>query len=76
MEDDLTARNPAPNFVPAVGMKTHIVDIDADGRNDAVICGKGACTFSTTEASLLRKNFVMFRTEVKRICPRLCTQTS
>ena len=41
MEDDLTARNPAPNFVPAVGMKTHIVDIDADGRNDAVICGKG-----------------------------------
>lgn len=39
--DDLTRRNPAPNFVPAVGMKVHIADIDADGKNDAVICGKG-----------------------------------
>ena len=41
MEDDLTRRNPAPNFVPAVGMKVHIKDMDADGHNDAVISGKG-----------------------------------
>lgn len=39
--DDLTRRNPAPNFVPAVGMKVHIADMDADGKNDAVIAGKG-----------------------------------
>jgi hypothetical protein len=39
--DDVTRRNPAPNFVPAVGMKTNIADINADGHNDIVICGKG-----------------------------------
>ena len=41
LDDDETKRNPPPNFVPAVGMKVHIKDMDADGRNDAVICGKG-----------------------------------
>ncbi len=41
LPDDLTKRNPPPNFVPAVGMKVHIRDMDADGHNDAVICGKG-----------------------------------
>ncbi|MFV2065398.1 MAG: family 16 glycoside hydrolase [Pirellulales bacterium] len=41
LPDDLTKRNPPPNFVPAVGMKIHIKDMDADGYNDAVICGKG-----------------------------------
>lgn len=41
LSDDLTRRNPAPNFVPAVGMKVNIADLDADGHNDAVICGKG-----------------------------------
>ena len=41
LADDLTKRNPPPNFVPAVGMKVHIKDMDADGANDAVICGKG-----------------------------------
>jgi hypothetical protein len=41
LEDDLTRRNPPPNFVPAVGMKVHIRDMDADGHNDAIICGKG-----------------------------------
>lgn len=39
--DDVTSRNPAPNFVPAVGMKVNIADIDADGANDIVISGKG-----------------------------------
>jgi len=41
LEDDETARNPAPSFVPAVGMKLNIADMDADGDNDVVICGKG-----------------------------------
>ncbi|MFV1965402.1 MAG: FG-GAP repeat domain-containing protein [Pirellulaceae bacterium] len=41
LDDNETRRNPPPNFVPAVGIKVHIVDIDADGHNDAVICGKG-----------------------------------
>lgn len=41
LPDDLTRRNPAPNFVPAVGMKVHIADMDADGNKDGVICGKG-----------------------------------
>ena len=39
--DDETSRNPAPNFVPAVGMKINIADIDADGHNDIVMSGKG-----------------------------------
>ncbi len=39
--DDDTHRNPAPNFVPAVGMKVNIADIDADGNNDIVVSGKG-----------------------------------
>ena len=39
--DDLTSRNPPPNFVPAVGMKVNIADMNADGHNDIVICGKG-----------------------------------
>jgi hypothetical protein len=39
--DDLTKRNPPPNFVPSVVMKAHVKDVDADGSNDAVICGKG-----------------------------------
>jgi hypothetical protein len=33
--------NPPPNFVPAVGMKLNIADMDKDGRNDVVISGKG-----------------------------------
>ena len=41
LPDDLTRRNPPPSYVPAVGMKVHIRDMDADGHNDAVICGKG-----------------------------------
>lgn len=41
MDDDLTSRNPAPNFVPAAGMQICIDDMDGDGHNDAVICGKG-----------------------------------
>ena len=41
LEDDETFRNPAPNFVPAVGMKLNIADMDADGDNDIVIAGKG-----------------------------------
>ena len=41
LEDDKTSRNPAPNFVPAVGMKVNIADIDADGNNDIVVSGKG-----------------------------------
>ncbi len=39
--DDVTRRNPPPNFVPAVGMKLNIADMDADGHNDIVISGKG-----------------------------------
>ncbi len=41
LEDDQTRRNPPPNFVPSVGMKTNIADMNADGNNDIVICGKG-----------------------------------
>jgi len=41
LEDDETARNPAPNFVPAVGMKLNVADMDGDGDNDVVVCGKG-----------------------------------
>lgn len=41
LTDDLTARNPAPNFVPAFGMKIHIADMDADGHKDIVVSGKG-----------------------------------
>ncbi len=41
LEDDMTRRNPPPNFVPAAGMKIHVADMDADGHNDAVISGKG-----------------------------------
>ncbi len=33
--------NPPPNFVVAVGMKLNIADMDKDGKNDVVICGKG-----------------------------------
>jgi len=39
--DDETKRNPPPNFVPAVGMKLNIADMDNDGDNDVVIAGKG-----------------------------------
>jgi len=41
LEDDETARNPAPNFVPAVGMKLNVADMDGDGNNDIVVAGKG-----------------------------------
>ncbi len=41
MEDDKTRRNPPPNFVPAVGMKLNIADMDADGDQDIVVAGKG-----------------------------------
>jgi len=41
MEDDETRRNPPPNFVPAVGMKLNIADMDADGAQDVVVAGKG-----------------------------------
>lgn len=41
MPDDLTQRNPAPNFVPAVGMKLNTADMDADGDKDIVVAGKG-----------------------------------
>lgn len=41
MEDDETHRNPAPNFVPAVGMKLNIADMDADGDQDILVAGKG-----------------------------------
>ncbi|MCH5377027.1 MAG: VCBS repeat-containing protein, partial [Planctomycetes bacterium] len=41
MEDDVTRRNPPPNFVPAVGMKLNIADMDADGDQDVVVAGKG-----------------------------------
>ena len=41
LEDDATKRNPAPNFVPAVGMKLNIADMDGDKDNDVVIAGKG-----------------------------------
>jgi hypothetical protein len=34
-------RNPPPNFVVAVGMKVNIADMDADGKNDVIIAGKG-----------------------------------
>jgi hypothetical protein len=40
-DDDATSRNPAPNFVPAVGMKVNIADMDDDGDNDVVLAGKG-----------------------------------
>ncbi len=33
--------NPPPNFVPAVGMKINIADMDKNGRNDVVVSGKG-----------------------------------
>lgn len=33
--------NPAPNYVVSVGMKLNIADIDANGRNDVIIAGKG-----------------------------------
>jgi hypothetical protein len=33
--------NPAPNYVVSVGMKLNIADMDADGRNDVIIAGKG-----------------------------------
>jgi hypothetical protein len=33
--------NPAPNYVVSVGMKLNIADINADGRNDVIIAGKG-----------------------------------
>ena len=35
------AINPAPNYVVSVGMKLNIADMDADGRNDVIIAGKG-----------------------------------
>jgi hypothetical protein len=41
MDDDQSRRNPPPNFVPAVGMKLNIADIDADGRQDVIVAGKG-----------------------------------
>jgi len=33
--------NPPPNCAIAVGMKLNIADMDKDGDNDIVICGKG-----------------------------------
>jgi len=33
--------NPPPNFVPAVGMKLNIADMDKNGRNDVIFSGKG-----------------------------------
>jgi hypothetical protein len=33
--------NPPPNYVVSVGMKLNIADMDADGRNDVIIAGKG-----------------------------------
>jgi hypothetical protein len=33
--------NPPPNYAIAVGMKLHVADMDADGRNDVVVAGKG-----------------------------------
>ena len=41
MNDDYSQRNPAPNFVPAVGMKLNTADMDADGDKDIVVAGKG-----------------------------------
>jgi hypothetical protein len=41
ISDDETRRNPAPNFVPAVGMKLNIADMDKNGRNDVIVSGKG-----------------------------------
>jgi hypothetical protein len=41
MDDDESRRNPPPNFVPAVGMKLNIADMDGDGRQDVVVAGKG-----------------------------------
>jgi hypothetical protein len=41
MDDDETQRNPPPNFVPAVGMKLNIADMDADGDKDIIVAGKG-----------------------------------
>lgn len=34
-------QNPVPNYVVSVGMKINIKDMNADGRNDVVIAGKG-----------------------------------
>ncbi|HIJ52932.1 MAG TPA: VCBS repeat-containing protein [Planctomycetes bacterium] len=33
--------NPAPNYAIAVGMKLNIADMDKDGHNDIIVCGKG-----------------------------------
>jgi hypothetical protein len=33
--------NPPPNYAIAVGMKLNLADMDKDGDNDIVICGKG-----------------------------------
>lgn len=41
LEDDLSHRNPAPNFVPSTGLKINIADMDGDGRQDVILCGKG-----------------------------------
>ncbi len=41
LTDEATSRNPAPSFVPAVGMKLNIADMDGNGKNDVVVAGKG-----------------------------------
>jgi len=37
----ITNHNPPPNYAIAGGMKMNIADMDRDGKNDVVICGKG-----------------------------------
>ena len=34
-------QNPPPNYAIAVGMKLNIADMDKDGHNDVIVCGKG-----------------------------------
>lgn len=41
LDDDLSRRNPAPNFAPSTGLKINIADMDGNGRQDVILCGKG-----------------------------------